>query len=207
MNIIIEESRCSGPDHHIREIFLKYEDTFIDLILESTQQNFEEYISNSVLDISSFLLGVQKITQTLYDNLKYDYISGNVIRKDLLLQVTKHSFSDREVEFEELMLDFPIGHALFTLNWYYHSGYFQGSHLTPEQRNDFCKGMCLGAHMCSFAIFLFFRYEVFQDITFLRFMKDYKTKQVFITYPETLKQVVAIRAGKFDWSLIMNKHA
>lgn len=205
MNIIIEERQEVNISDNIFRLFEKHQKTCIELILESINQNFVEYINENINDIPSFSSGARRIAESLLQNLKLHYIADNRIRKDLLIKVTKHCFSSEEVSYEELMLDFPVGFALFDLNFAYHSGLFNGQNLSNKQKNDFAKGMCVSAHISTFFMFILFRFEIFQDITFLRLIKDFNNHQIYLPYPDYLRELVHDRTAKFDWSMVLNQ--
>ncbi|MBF0300179.1 MAG: hypothetical protein HQK51_15765 [Oligoflexia bacterium] len=207
MNIIYEEKVTDLIDPDIFSLIEKHQDTLTNFILESVHQNFYDYISNNITDFDIFLSGAKRAISSLLDSLKNNYISGNKIRTDLLTKVTRHRFTneDRDVTYEELMLDFPIGFALFDLNLAYHSGIFDGQDMSDIQKEEFTKGLCITTHVFTFFIFILFRHEVFQDITFIRFMKDFINKNIFISYPDPMKEFLFRRLSKFGWSLILNK--
>ncbi|MBF0363493.1 MAG: hypothetical protein HQK49_20905 [Oligoflexia bacterium] len=205
MNIIYEEKVTDLIDPDIFSLLEKYQDTLTNFILESVHQSFYDYISNNITDFDSFLDGAKRAVSSLIDNFKNNYITGNKIRKDLLTKVTRHRFTHQEVTYEELMLDFPIGFALFDLNLAYHSGVFDGQNMSDIQKEEFAKGLCMATHVFSFFIFILFRQEVFQDLTFIRFMKEFSTKNIFIAYPDPMKEFLHSRLSKFGWSMILNK--
>lgn len=193
------EEAVHSPTTSAVDLLRRHEVIVVELLLESIRQNFFEFIKTNIIDHDIFYTGVKRSIKSLLQELKAIYLKDNRIVKHRLLQLTKHRHKSlTDISYEELILDFPIGYALFELHLSFHSNLKLISKLGIQQKDEFAKGLCLGAHMTTFFIFVIFRYEVFQDLTFLRMIKEFSHKNVYLSYPPLMLELVLNRTERFN---------
>ena len=201
-----EENRLilSDQNNSIGKLFLKNERTLVNFLLEGLRQNFFDYVFNEASDLESFFLGAKRGIYSLLNNLVENYLDGNQLKKESLVKLTRHGENNKDVSYEELIIDFPVEFAIFDLNSAFHDGIFEKFQFTQNQKDEFARGICLASHMTTFFIFVIFRYEIFQDFTFNRIIKDYKQKNVYLIYPKMMKELALSRTKRFGGHFILS---
>jgi hypothetical protein len=195
-----------NQDNEVALCFLKHEETIINFLTEGVRQNFFDYIHGQIHELEPFFKGVKRAIYHLLSHTVKEFIEGKRIKKEAMIPLTRHANKKKEVGFNELMLDFPVEFSLYNLHSAYYEGLFEELKLSHAQEDDFAKGVCLGSHVTCLFIWYIFRFEVFQDFTFQKIIKDYTHKQVYLIYPELMKKLAITRVKGFGRHLILKTH-
>lgn len=194
----------SNQDNFVGKIFLQNEKTIINFLLEGLRQNFFDYIFSETEETEVFFHGAKRGIYSLLNNLVENYLDHDKLKKEELVKLTRHSGQNKNVSYEELIIDFPVEYSIFDLNCAFHDGLFERLSFNRVQRDEFSKGICLASHMTTFFMFVVFRYEVFQDFTFKRIMRDYREKNVYLIYPKMMKELALSRTKRFGTHFILS---
>jgi hypothetical protein len=205
--MIIINSRKESPEYWSNESYQlleKYHYDFQKFCLESLHQNFYTYIIKKVELFPAFFQGCEWGIGQLFNDFKNQYIVNGRMDTELLREIIKNQAVDKQLTFEEVMCEFPLSYSFFLINQSYHDGTLLAFELNPADLDYFIKGTCLAAHVMAYTIFQVFRYEIFQDLTFHRFMRDFHSDNKILNLPHFLKSIICSRLDKFDSKIIMS---
>ena len=74
--------------------------------------------------------------------------------------------------------------------------------LTKVEKTCFIKGACLGVHMFSYIIYITFRYDIFEDLTFYRMIRNFQNHSMYISFPHVLQSQVIDAMAEMDTHLL-----